>query len=105
MAKGEPRLRGAAAVDAIGGSSLCLSLRGSDRRGEDFYNIAQTVDLHAALASPALADYERIYLCLAADEDDLRQHAQRVACPPPVHALRRSPGNGCAARASNAPSW
>ena len=63
---GSPRstacLRGAALLSAEGISTLCLSLRGSDRRGEDFYNVAQGGDLEAALASPELARYERAYV-------------------------------------------
>ncbi len=43
-------------------SSLRLSLRGADREGEDFYNIALTADLHAALATEELRNYERIYI-------------------------------------------
>lgn len=45
-----------------GMASLCLALRGADRLGEDFYNVAQRGDLAAALASPALARYERVHL-------------------------------------------
>lgn len=55
-------LEAALAVHAHGASSLCLALRGSDRRGEDFYNIALTADLHAALASPQLRDFERAFV-------------------------------------------
>ena len=55
-------LRGAGAVAGFGMDSLALSLRGSDRRGEDFYNIALFADLVAACASPELAGYDRIYV-------------------------------------------
>lgn len=55
-------LRGAGAAARMGMDSLALSLRGSDRRGEDFYNIALFADLVAACASPELAGYERLYV-------------------------------------------
>lgn len=55
-------LEAAQAVQARGAASLCLALRGSDRRGEDYYNIALTADLHAALASPELRDFERVFV-------------------------------------------
>lgn len=54
--------RAVRAIAAAGRSSLCLSLRGADRAGEDFYNIALTADLHASLAAPELADFERVLL-------------------------------------------
>lgn len=54
--------RGAAAVAAIGQASLCLALRGADRLGEDFYNIALKADLEATMRSPRLAYFERIFL-------------------------------------------
>ncbi len=58
-----PYCRRAAAIAAsTGASSLALALRGADRRGEDFYNVALTSDLHAALASPRLARFEHVFL-------------------------------------------
>ena len=54
--------RGAPAVEAAGVSSLRLNLRGADRSGEDFYHAGLTADLAAALASPELARYRRIYV-------------------------------------------
>ncbi|MCB1056324.1 MAG: alpha/beta fold hydrolase [Acidobacteria bacterium] len=45
-----------------GHGCLRLNLRGSDRLGEDFYHAGLTADLDAALASPELAGYRRIYL-------------------------------------------
>jgi predicted alpha/beta-fold hydrolase len=54
--------RGAAAAEAAGLSCLRLNLRGSDRRGEDYYHAGLTADLHAALASPELERYRRIYV-------------------------------------------
>ena len=53
---------GAGLLAQAGVSSLCLGLRGADRGGDDFYNIALTADLHAAFGSPELAAYERLYL-------------------------------------------
>jgi predicted alpha/beta-fold hydrolase len=53
--------RGAPAVEAAGISSLRLNLRGADRSGDDFYHAGLTADLKAALASPELARYRRIY--------------------------------------------
>ncbi len=41
-------------------NTLLLNLRGADRAGEDIYHAGLTVDLDAALASPALKPYERI---------------------------------------------
>lgn len=55
-------LRGAAAAARLGLSYLRLNLRGADRQGQDFYHAGQTVDLEAALASPQLASFERLYL-------------------------------------------
>lgn len=54
--------RGAAAAEAAGLSCLRLNLRGSDRLGEDYYHAALTADLRAALASPEMARYRRIYV-------------------------------------------
>lgn len=47
---------------ARGHGCLRLNLRGSDRLGEDFYHAGLTADLDAALASPELSSYRRIYL-------------------------------------------
>ena len=56
-------VRGMAAhLAAAGKSTLALALRGADRSGEDFYNVALTADLHASVGSPALAHHERIFL-------------------------------------------
>ena len=54
--------RAAAAVHRAGASSLRLALRGADRSGRDYYHAGLTADLHAALASPALAACERIFV-------------------------------------------
>ncbi len=55
-------LRAAQAVQAHGWSSLRLALRGADGRSRDFYHAGLTEDIDATLASPVLADYERIVL-------------------------------------------
>jgi predicted alpha/beta-fold hydrolase len=55
-------LRGALAAEAAGLSCLRLNLRGADYSGEDFYHAGLTADVHAALASPELRPYRRIYL-------------------------------------------
>jgi predicted alpha/beta-fold hydrolase len=52
----------ARAADAAGLSCLRLYLRGADRKGDDFYHAGLTADLHAALSSPALAPYERVFV-------------------------------------------
>ncbi len=86
-------LRGAGAVAQSGMDSLALSLRGSDREGEDFYNIALFADLVAACASPELAGYERIYILgysmggyvsmhFALNVEDPRVKAVAVQCTP-----------------------
>lgn len=51
---------GVAAAEAAGISCLRINLRGSDRRGEDFYHAGLTADLHAALASEELRPYRRV---------------------------------------------
>jgi predicted alpha/beta-fold hydrolase len=52
----------ARAADARGLSCLRIFLRGADRKGEDFYHAGLTADLHAALSSPELASYDRVFL-------------------------------------------
>jgi len=52
----------AQAAEARGLSCLRLYLRGADRKGEDFYHAGLTADLHAAIASPSLAAYERVFI-------------------------------------------
>jgi predicted alpha/beta-fold hydrolase len=54
--------RGALAAEAAGLSCLRLYLRGADSSGEDLYHAGLTADVHAALASPELRPYRRIYL-------------------------------------------
>jgi predicted alpha/beta-fold hydrolase len=85
--------RAVSRLDAFGLSSLCLALRGADRQGEDFYNIALVADLEAAVASPELARYECIlvfgysmggYVALhfARDPKDPRVRAVAAVCTP-----------------------
>jgi predicted alpha/beta-fold hydrolase len=55
-------LRGARAAAAAGIACLRLNLRGADLSGEDFYHAGLTADVHAALASPELRPFRRLYL-------------------------------------------
>jgi predicted alpha/beta-fold hydrolase len=54
--------RAAWAAARRGWTSLRLSLRGADGSGEDLYHAGLTADLEAALASPALASFKRLFL-------------------------------------------
>jgi predicted alpha/beta-fold hydrolase len=85
--------RAAVAAEAAGLSSLRLCLRGADRSGEDYYHAGLTADLHAAIASPAVARYHRIFLFgyslgghvalrYAVDAPDPRVAAVAAVCPP-----------------------
>jgi len=84
---------GVAAAAAFGWACLRLNLRGADGSGEDFYHAALTADLHAALASPELAGFERVYvlghslgghlaLRLASEAHDPRVRAVAAVCAP-----------------------
>jgi predicted alpha/beta-fold hydrolase len=86
-------LGGAIAAEAAGLSCLRISLRGCDRSGEDFYHAGLTADIHAALASPELRPYRRLYLLgyslgghmalrLATEEADPRLAAVAALCAP-----------------------
>lgn len=87
-------LRGAARrAAALGWACLRLNLRGADGSGEDFYHAALTDDLHAALASPALARFTQVYvlgfslgghlaLRLASEPHDARLRAVAAVCSP-----------------------
>lgn len=55
-------LRGAVAAERAGLSCLRLNLRGADHGGEDFYHAGLTADLHAALASPELRQFQHVHL-------------------------------------------
>ncbi len=83
----------ALAADRVNLASLRVNLRGADRRGEDFYHAGLTSDLAAAIASPALARYERIYLLgyslgghlvlrYLSERPDVRVRAAAVVCAP-----------------------
>jgi hypothetical protein len=85
--------RTAAAAAAHGVASLRLNLRGSDRRGEDYYHAGLAVDLHTALASPELAGYDDLYalgfslgghtaLHLAVGDSPPRLRAVAAVCAP-----------------------
>lgn len=84
---------GVRAADAAGISSLRVNLRGSDRRGEDFFHAGLTADLHAALACEELRPYRRIYglgyslgghlaLRLGTEEGEPRLAAVAAICSP-----------------------
>jgi|CXWL01.1.fsa_nt_gi predicted alpha/beta-fold hydrolase len=49
-----------AAADSGLAALLRLAVRGADRSGEDFFHAGLTADVHAALADPALAGYDRV---------------------------------------------
>ncbi|HVG19720.1 MAG TPA: alpha/beta fold hydrolase [Blastocatellia bacterium] len=83
----------ARAAEQAGYSSLRLSMRGADGSGEDIYHGGLTEDLKAALASPELARYRRIFLLgysfgghivlrAAIEQVDPRIHALAAICPP-----------------------
>lgn len=55
-------VQAARAAARLGLGSLRLALRGADRSGEDVYHAGLVADLEAALRSPALAAYRRLYL-------------------------------------------
>ncbi|HEX2573925.1 MAG TPA: alpha/beta fold hydrolase [Polyangia bacterium] len=55
-------VRAANVIDARGWSCLRLFLRGADRLGEDFYHAGLVADLEAALRSPELARYRRLFI-------------------------------------------
>jgi predicted alpha/beta-fold hydrolase len=86
-------VQAAQAAEAAGLACLRIALRGADRRGEDFYHAGLTADLAAALASPELRGYERLYalgfslgghmtLRHALAPSDPRLRAVAAVCPP-----------------------
>lgn len=86
-------IRGATAAEAAGLSCLRLNLRGADRQGEDYYHAGLTLDLHAALVSPEVARYRRIWMLgyslgghvvlrLATEAADPRLEAVAAVCAP-----------------------
>lgn len=52
----------AAAAERAGIAHLRLNMRGADGQGTDFYHAGLYSDLHAALSSPDLARFERVYI-------------------------------------------
>jgi predicted alpha/beta-fold hydrolase len=52
----------AQSAQRAGISCLRFGLRGADRGGEDFYHAGLIADVEAAVASQALAEYERLYV-------------------------------------------
>ncbi len=85
--------RGALAAEDAGLSCLRLHLRGADDSGEDYYHAGLTADLHAALASPELRQFRRIYvlgyslgghvvLRFAIEPGDPRVAAAAAVCAP-----------------------
>lgn len=81
-------VRGAAAeLAALGTSTLALALRGADRGGDDFYNVALTADLHAALASPPLARHERIAIVGFSMGGYVTLHYAAETCDPRVEGV------------------
>jgi predicted alpha/beta-fold hydrolase len=50
------------AAERAGLSCLRFGLRGADREGDDFYHGGLAADLAAAVASPALAGFSRLYV-------------------------------------------
>ena len=86
-------IEAAHAAHAAGVSCLRIGLRGADRRGEDFYHAGLIADVAAALASPALADVEQLYvlgyslgghvtLRYALEPSDRRVRAIAAVCAP-----------------------
>jgi predicted alpha/beta-fold hydrolase len=55
-------VNGAWAAQRAGLPCLRFGLRGADRSGDDFYHAGLTADLAAAIASPQLAAYKRIFV-------------------------------------------
>jgi uncharacterized protein len=85
--------RAALAAAARGWACLRLSLRGADGAGGGLYHAGLTDDLHAALASPALAPFSDLFvigyslgghlaLRLASEPHDRRLRAVAAVCAP-----------------------
>ena len=55
-------VNGAWAAQRAGLPCLRFGLRGADRSGDDFYHAGLTADLAAAISSPQLAGFKRIYV-------------------------------------------
>ncbi|MCA9687932.1 MAG: alpha/beta fold hydrolase, partial [Myxococcales bacterium] len=99
----------AARLEELGYATLSLALRGADLSGEDFYNVGQTADLHAAIGSRHLAMYAHVFvlgfsmgghtaLHLAASAADPRVRGVVAVCTPlHLHSVQRyidSPARG-----------
>lgn len=85
--------RCARAASLAGVACLRLNMRGADLSGEDLYHAGLTDDLHAALASEALAGFRHIVaigysigghlmLRMASESHDPRLRAVAAICPP-----------------------
>jgi hypothetical protein len=85
--------RAAAAATAAGLACLRLNMRGADLSGDDIYHAGLTDDLRAAIASEALAPFERVLLLgyslgghlvlrHATEAHDPRIGAVAAICPP-----------------------
>lgn len=83
----------AQAAAGLGIDTLRLNLRGADPRAGDFYHAGLTAELHAAVADPVLAAYERIAvlgysmgghvaLRFAAEVEEPRTAAVAAVCSP-----------------------
>lgn len=84
-----------AAIAAARAQMACLRLnmRGADMSGADFYHAGLTADIHAAITSPELRRYRRVYLVgyslgghlalrYALDHPDVRLGAVAAICAP-----------------------
>jgi predicted alpha/beta-fold hydrolase len=74
-------LRSAEACRHRGLSSLRVSLRGADGRGEDIYHAGLVEDLLAALEHPAVATYDHVVIVGYSMGGHVALHASRVGHP------------------------
>lgn len=79
-------LRSAAACQRLGLSSLRLSLRGADGRGEDIYHAGLVEDLLAALEHPAVAAHDHVVVLGYSLGGHVALHCARVG-PPKLRAV------------------
>lgn len=86
-------LRAAADAREAGLACLAMNLRGSDRRGTDYFHAGLTADLHATLASPELERFSDLHLLgfsmgghvalrASTEELDPRVRAVAAVCSP-----------------------
>ncbi|MET0387140.1 MAG: alpha/beta fold hydrolase [Polyangiales bacterium] len=80
-------IQAALAAQRAGLSCLRVSLRGADRRGEDFYHAGLSVDIAAAIASPALASFDRLYVLGYSLGGHVTLHYALQAIDPRVRAV------------------